>query len=492
MKPKIVLYNPRSNPTGKRILPMSLLALAAVLEGRHEYTFVDGNISPEPLRLIRDQIRLGANVVAVTVMPGPQLSQALPQCRILKEEYPEVKVVWGGYFPTIHASACLQSSAVDLVVRGHGEWVFLKLLDLLARNGDWRTLPGLAYRDDNGTAVENPSASPPHPEELPPYPYDRIDMAQYVRSTFLGSRTLPHHSSYGCPFLCSFCAVVNMANGRWLAQSAARVAAVAELYVARWQVNAIEFFDNNFFTQEARVAEFAERISPLGLNWWGEARIDTLLRFSENTWRSMRASGLKAVYLGAEAATTRTLQSIDKGGTLTPENTLEVAAKLKQYGILPEFSFMVGCPPDPEADARATLEFIRRLKRVNPASEIIIYFFTPVPRPGRMYEAAVADGFSFPDTLEEWVSSEWLEFVSRRHARGPWLREDLRRKIRNFERVLNAYYPTATDSRLTGFRRVLLRAAGAWRYHARVYGFPLELRVLQKLMHYQRPETTGF
>ncbi len=492
MKPRIVLYNPKSNPSGKKILPMSLLALGGALEGRYEYAFVDGNVTREPVKLIREHIQQGANVVAVTVMPGPQLAEAFPHCRMLKDEFPRVTIVWGGYFPTLHAYACLKSTVVDYVVLGHGELVFLDLLSMLEHGGDGRALPGLAYRECGGAVVECELAPVPHPEDLPAYPYHRIEMAPYVRSTFLGSRTLPHHSSYGCPFLCNFCAVVNMVNGRWLAQSAARVAKLAELYVERWQANAIEFYDNNFFTQEARIAEFAERISPLGLAWWGEARIDTLLKFSENTWRSMRASGLKAVYMGAEAASAQALEGFDKGGTLTPQKTLEIAAKMRQYGILPEFSFMVGSPPDPEADATATLEFIRRIKKVNPASEIIIYFYTPVPRPGHMYAAAVADGFSFPETLEEWVSPNWMEFVSRRHARGPWLKDQLHRKIRGFERVLNAYYPTSTDQRLTGFRRGLLRAASAWRFHTRTYGFPLELRVLQRLMHYQRPETTGF
>ena len=64
--------------------------------------------------------------------------------------------------------------------------------------------------------------------------------------------------------------------------------------------------------------------------------------------------------------------------------------------------------------------------------------------------------------------------------------------MRDFELVLNAYYPTSTDARLTGARRALLRAASAWRYHGRVYQLPLELRALQKVVHYQRPETSGF
>jgi hypothetical protein len=38
----------------------------------------------------------------------------------------------------------------------------------------------------------------------------------------------------------------------------------------------------------------------------------------------------------------------------------------------------------------------------------------------------------------------------------------------------------------------LLRAASAWRYHARAYSKPFELNLLQRAFRYQRPETTGF
>jgi radical SAM superfamily enzyme YgiQ (UPF0313 family) len=317
-------------------------------------------------------------------------------------------------------------------------------------------------------------------------------MRQYVRRTFLGSRTLPHHSSYGCPFFCNFCAVVNMVNGRWLPQSAAQVADIAQMYVDRWGVNAIEFYDNNFFTHEARTAEVAARIKPLQLGWWGEARIDTLLKYSDRTWRLMADAGLRMVFMGAESGSLETLKRMDKGGTLSPDKTLEIAAKMKAYGIVPEFSFVMGNPPDPEGDVLGTIEFIRRVKKVNPRSEIVMYNYTPVPLAGDLYDAAQADGFRFPDTLDEWVSPAWLDFSQRYSSQMPWLRERLRQRIRNFERVLNAYYPTATDARLTGAWRALLRGVSAWRYHARVYDFPLELRALQRLVRYQRPETSGF
>ena len=514
---KIVFYNPKSNASGKKILPMSLLALGAVVEGKFDFAIVDGNAVDDPVAAIREHIRAGATLLAVTVMPGPQLARAVPHCRALKEEFPHLTIVWGGYFPTQHAEACLKSPFVDFVVRGHGELVFRALLDALATDSDYRGIPGLAYRQSVIASeakqspireleiaspqsallamtepVQNPMAPIPHPEHLPAWPYHRLDMQQYVRNTFLGSRTLPHHSSYGCPFFCNFCAVVNMVNGRWLPQSAARVAEIARMYVERWGVNAIEFYDNNFFTHEARTAEFAERVLPLHLAWWGEGRIDTLLKYSDRSWQLMRDAGLKMVFTGAESGSAETLKLMDKGGTMSPDKTLEMAAKMREYNIVPEFSFVLGSPPDPERDVRQTIEFIRRVKRVNPRSEIIMYNYTPVPLAGDLYDAARAEGFRFPETLDEWVSADWLEFSQRHSSQMPWLRERLRKDIRDFERVLNAYYPTTTDARLTDGWRALLRGVSSWRYHSRVYSFPLELRALQRLVRYQRPETSGF
>ena len=75
---------------------MSLLALGAMLEGRHEYMIVDGNLLPDPQneldRLIREK---QVDRLAITVMPGPQLNEAVPLCcgstkgRCACEEGPE-------------------------------------------------------------------------------------------------------------------------------------------------------------------------------------------------------------------------------------------------------------------------------------------------------------------------------------------------------------------------------------------------------------------
>src|SRR5512135_3411713 len=249
----IILYNPPSNAQRKPILPMSLLALGAVLEGEHEYKIVDGNLVDDPVATLDHIIReTGADILAVTVMPGPQLNAAVPTCRQIKAMHPALRIIWGGYFPTQHYEVCLKANYVDFVVRSHGEIVFKHLIDILAKGGDLTALPGLAYRDPIKHDIRsNPLAPIPDPDRLPDFPYDRIDLPRYIRRTFMGNRTLPHHSSYGCPFYCNFCAVVNMVNGRWLPQSAERTARVVRSLVNRWQIDSVDFYDNNFFTHEA-------------------------------------------------------------------------------------------------------------------------------------------------------------------------------------------------------------------------------------------------
>ena len=118
----IVLFNPRSTTPGKQPLPLSLLSLAAVLETRQPpepWVLVDGNLVPDPAAAISEHVSREApgNVllIAVTVMPGPQLTQAVEVCRRLKASAPHVPVLWGGYFPTQHADTVLRSDRKSVV-----------------------------------------------------------------------------------------------------------------------------------------------------------------------------------------------------------------------------------------------------------------------------------------------------------------------------------------------------------------------------------------
>jgi len=492
----IVLFNPVSTTPGKQPLPLSVLSLAAVLEGVRPWTLVDGNVVPDPAAEIAARFsrvpRTDAPLLGVTVMPGPQLVQAVHVCRAVRARLPHVPIVWGGYFPTQHIDTVLHSSLVDAVVRSQGEQPLLRLAAALHTGAPLEGVPSLSWKRPDGEIVHNPAAPMTPLDELPDLPYHRIEMRDYIHPTCLGPRTAAHHSSFGCPFACSFCAVVAMSNRRWLAQSPARVARVVSHLVTEYRVDALQMHDMDFFISEARAAECADRIAPLGIRWWGLGRIDTLMQYSDATWRTLVRSGLKMVFSGAESASDAVLATMNKGGKASASLTIELARRMRGYGVVPEFSFVLGSPPDPLGDAAATFEFIRTIKRVNPATEIVLYTYTPVPMDGTLYAEASRLGFAFPTTLDEWASDRWRQVMMRRGHGIPWLDGGLQRRVHNFERVLNAFYPTSTDPRLTPARRALLRTISAWRYALKWYAAPYELHALQRVMHYQRPETTGF
>ncbi len=124
------------------------------------------------------------------------------------------------------------------------------------------------------------------------------------------------------------------------------------------------------------------------------------MEYSDATWEKMRRSGLVMVFSGAESGNDEALAGMNKGGKSSVGLTLELARRMRSYGIVPEFSFVLGCPPDPAKDVAANFEFIRRIKRINPATEIVLYTYTPVPMEGDLYGEAQRAGFAFPDTLD--------------------------------------------------------------------------------------------
>jgi len=164
-----------------------------------------------------------------------------------------------------------------------------------------------------------------------------------------------------------------------------------------------------------------------------------------------------------------------------------MARRMREFGIIPEFSFVVGNPKNPEADTCETLAFIRKIKKINPDSEIIIKHYTPTPQPGQMY-GDVNDKITFPSTPAEWASKQWLNFTLRIDTGAPWLRTRTKKLIDNFELVVASRWPTVQDIRAPRWSRVLLKALSAWRYTFGIYAHPLELQWAHQFINLRKPK----
>ena len=102
-------------------------------------------------------------------------------------------------------------------------------------------------------------------------------------------------------------------------------------------------------------------------------------------------------------------------------------------------------------------------------------------------------GFAFPNELLDWLKPEWTSFDLRKHPLTPWLKPRHFEQIFNFERVLNARFPTVSDIKLKTWQTSLLKTLGAWRYKLGFYAAPWEIRlVANRLFRYRQPEIEGF
>ncbi|HZF07971.1 MAG TPA: cobalamin-dependent protein [Thermoanaerobaculia bacterium] len=508
---RVILVNPKMCSPRSVRLPLSLLALGAVLEGRYDYRIVDGNLDPQAVATVLGLLaeEPGA-LLAVTVMPGPQVATAIEISAAVRLAHPEVPIAWGGYFPTLYPDAALNAPYVDYVVRGQGEDTLLQLLERLpeagppldvgnsaAAPGGLAEIGSLSYKAE-GTVVHNPERHFSSPDDYPPLPYERAgEVARYLRPSFLGRRTAVHQAALGCRYHCTFCGVVSMWNGATRLQGAARLERALLTLRDGHGADAIQFYDHNFFDTEESSLPTLEVLARLQLPWWSYARADTLAKFSPETWKLLEQSRYRMSYIGAEAASDEVLKRMKKGSRV--EHTFEVARKTREHGIIPEFSFVLGGPEDPEGEVEKTLGFIQQIKAVHPACEVILYFYSPTPqRDPRTLAASGAagtrlpvlktygpDGPELPTTPEEWTEPRWIAYVC--HQDAPWLTPRIKARVRDFGKVLACRFPTAQDWSTPAWGKEILRLLAGWRYKTGRYGHPWELDLARRVIPLREP-----
>jgi anaerobic magnesium-protoporphyrin IX monomethyl ester cyclase len=349
--PEVVLINPKMcRPSGIR-LPLSVLSLGAVLEGKYSYQIIDGNVNPTAVSDAVAATGAGkCRAVGLTVMPGPQVAPAIETSAAIRAANPTIPIIWGGYFPTLYHDAAINAHYVDYVVRGEGEGAFLDLLERLpeADAASLREVRGLTWKH-RGQVVHNPNSDFRPPNDYPVLPYERVgDVRRYLRPSFMGSRTAVHQAAVGCRYHCTFCGVVSMFNGYTALSSEQRLEQSLLRLRDGFGANAIQFYDHNFFDNERSSIPSIEVLAGLKMPWWCYARADTLAKFSSATWDLLRKSRFTMAYIGAEAASDEVLKRMRKGSKV--EHTFEVARRCREYGVIPEFSFVLGGPEDPEAD----------------------------------------------------------------------------------------------------------------------------------------------
>ncbi len=439
-----LLVNPTITSRGDARFPLALLNLATALDRRDDSRIIDGNVdrgfTDSALQALQEQ---RYDAVGISVMDEPQIAPSIALSTAIRERFPDMPIVWGGYFPTLYTDTAL--------------------------------------------------SAPYRAEAAPALPYAKLgDPRQYLGRSFLGRRTASHQAALGCRFRFTFFGVAAMFGGATALPTAARLERELRYLKEELGADSIQFFDHNFFDREAEMMPLLEVMAKLEMVWWCYARADALLNLSESTWTLVRKNRLRMAYIGAESPSGAMLKEIRKG--TRPDQTLQVAELCRRNGVILELSFMVAPPQDTAHETEQTFECIRELKQINPQSEIIVYVYTPLPEASR-YEKDRGKRTSmplrdlhgapvvFPRTPQEWTRPRWVDHAC--HA------DALRRRIRDFVTVLGCRHPTAQDLRSPRWAKRGLSAVAAWRYRYRRDDRPWELNLANWLVRLRRPQISG-
>jgi radical SAM superfamily enzyme YgiQ (UPF0313 family) len=348
----------------------ALVSLAGNVDPHHRVAVADLIVVQRQVRSTVERLmrQLDPDIVGLSVMTF-QRGTARKLVRLIRDLKPSVKIVVGGYDPSL-AAAEYEGPAwdVDAIVRGEGDITFRELVRAYERGADPRCIAGLSVRTDGGfvrTPDRRVSALSGEDVRLP-------NRAARVLSgyTFLGRPIDVVETSRGCTYDCSFCSIIEMRGRNFHTWSFDRV--IADIADAKRHGARVVFLvDDNITLNVARFKGLCQAIVDAGLHdidYIVQAMTSAIASAGDELGAAMRAAGFRYVFLGIENILDKDLAFLRakaknaqrEAGRTVGSATLRAVEVLHRHGMLVVGGLIVGNPGDTQESIEANLAFARK------------------------------------------------------------------------------------------------------------------------------------
>ncbi len=424
---KIVLYHPATHHDkfySFYWIPYSLLTIASMVADQHEVILIDDNLEDTVYdfsKLTKDCLCVG-----ISSMIGHQITGGLEFAKTIRQNNSDIPIIWGGSHASILPNLTINHPLADIVVRGQGEYAFRKIVEHLDKRQVLEDINNIVYKQDN-SVISNKTSLLRSKTNLPEFPWHLIDIQKYIRcDEKIGTKILNYVSSQGCPFPCTFCSEVALYKSKWKSYGAERIIKDTEYLVKEGKINAIKFYDANFFVNIPIVMQFAEYLVDMDLNisWAASGHPKTLNALKPEQWQLLSKSKCARLLIGAESGSQQVLNIIKKD--ITPDSILDLAKKCSDFSIVSSFSFIVGFPNyRDEKEVEKTLELGLKIRAVNSLHDVKVHFYAPYPGTP-LFQDSCRAGFKAPQTLEEWAEYDYYTIET------PWIDKKYEKIIHDF------------------------------------------------------------
>jgi ribosomal peptide maturation radical SAM protein 1 len=293
---------------------------------------------------------------------------SLALARRIKEQYPDVSIVFGGanMEGEMGREYARSFPFIDYVVSGEADDVFPDLLRALSQGCHPPTVAGVITRTPKG--LEDGGSAPPVSDldrlPIPEYePYFRQASELDLQSHYQATYALPYESSRGCwwgqKHHCTFCGLNGEAMG-FRSKSPARLLSELSALAERHKICSFVAVDNILDV----------RYIPTVFSEIERARLDYYFFYEvkSNLTRAqicaLYRGGVRCVQPGIESLNSHILRLMRKGCTML--QNVRCLKWFAYYGIRANWNLIWGFPGETEQDYEAELQVLRSISHLEP------------------------------------------------------------------------------------------------------------------------------
>ena len=353
----------------------------------------------------------------------PQLSHMIKMSKLIKSQNPNIKIIAGGYGPSLQPHKILNEPSFDFLVAGEGEQA---MLDILNGKTTGKLVSALPIPDID--TIPNPDR-------------DSIDLNRYISIAEKdeGRRVTSIMTERGCAFGCTFCAEgefgtiwrkTNLKNNEIEYERPARMRTRSAKLVVEEMKEVKERFDITFFKMndaetnpsKAHFLKICKEIveQKLDVPWGCNMRCD---KMDEEMCEWAQKARCEDFWMGLESGSAEIHRHINKGTTVPMIR--KAFAISKKYGIKRRTYCLLGSPPESYETIKETEKFI---EEVEPD---IIGFSIMAPYPGTAYWKKEYDEMDWTD-VDEFSNTMWHSD----HLTNEQIRHEQSRLIEKFSSKL--------------------------------------------------------
>ncbi|MCG2725748.1 MAG: radical SAM protein [Elusimicrobia bacterium] len=302
-------------------------------------------------------------------------------------------IIAGGINLSIYPYETMAHKEIDFGLIGEAVESLPMFLNCFGDEKQYKKIPGLCRRDENGAIIVNPASNYLAPFDNYPFPARHL-LPNHLYHSFVSQvkNFTIMLTSTGCPYKCKFCAIA--ALGHWRQRSVDNVIKEIEQCYYDYGIREIDFFDATFFVNKRWSIKFCEEIikRKINITWTARSRVDLV---DEDVLNMASKAGCRMIFWGIESSSQNVLNQVNK--EITPRQVSYAIKTAKKFGIRNLGFLMVGNPGDNKESIKQTVKFAKDLDLD------YVQICRAIPKPDTQFhkELVQKTGFDY-----------WKEFVS--------------------------------------------------------------------------------